>query len=131
MRGFWKLTPADSEAIRQARAAGESVTDLAALYGVSEATIRNHLKPKARVQPPSSRVTTDVRDSRPYRDSTYGYVPRDCGQDRCGQPQQAGRPRRGWVQLKRAGDDVAPWFCSLHCLSRYAIHRELAGEDVA
>lgn len=61
-------------------------------------------------------------------DQTLPPIPSPCDHDRCGQPQTGpGHPRKGWVQLKRAGEQTALWFCSFHCTSRYAIRRELAG----
>lgn len=134
----WKLSPGDKDAIRAAHASGTRVADLAARYDVSTATIYTTVGPSKQRAPgrphqlPSHRVTFEAEQTRPYRDSTHGYVPMPCGQDACGRPQEgSGHPRRGWVQLKRAGEAVTPWFCSFHCVSRYAIHRELAGADAA
>lgn len=43
-----------------------------------------------------------------------------CGQPKCGQPQHgAGRPKDGWLNLRRTGDKDAPhglWFCGEACL---------------
>lgn len=51
-----------------------------------------------------------------------------CDQLTCGQPQNGpGHPRKGWIQTKTAGGRQALWHCSWHCVSRYAIRRELRG----
>lgn len=120
--------------IREAHAAGTSVADLAAQYDVSRTAIYNVLaRPQSRrMQTPTSRVTAADAESIPYPDATKGYIPMPCNQPACGQPQEGpGHPRRGWVQLKRAGEVITLWFCSFHCVSRYAIRRELAGADAA
>lgn len=127
MSGVWKITPTDADAIRTAHESGAKVSDLAAQYGVSAATIYNHLRPKARVQPPASRVTAVT--AIPYPDATKGYVPRSCNVDRCGQPPAADLAP---LPLVVYGTDIAMVeVCSWHCLSRHAIRRELAGGDTA
>lgn len=129
----WKLIPEEIANIREARRNGESVADLAEQYGVSRQSIYSHLGAAAtkarRQQPPRSRVTVAAEQSHPYRDSTFGYIPRSCADDRCGQP-----PARGEATLPLVvygADLAAVEICSWHCLSRHAIHRELAGGDAA
>lgn len=41
-----------------------------------------------------------------------------CHIEGCGQPREgAGRPRRGWVQIKCG--NTRPWFCSYRCAARW------------
>lgn len=50
-----------------------------------------------------------------------------CHDEACGKPRTGpGHPRKGWIQVHQAGTTSDPWLCSWHCLSRYAIRRELA-----
>lgn len=50
-----------------------------------------------------------------------------CPNRHCGQPQHGpGHPRRGWVQLKVAGETPARWFCQWSCVARHAIARRRA-----
>lgn len=126
----WKLSPADKDAIRSAYEAGTPVPELADRYDVSTSTIYKTVQhTPRRVQPARARVTASSQEQRPYRDSTHGYVPSLCGNERCGQS-----PPRGEASLALVvygGQVPAVEVCSWHCLSRHAIHRELAGGDAA
>jgi hypothetical protein len=129
-----KLSSADVDNIRRAKAAGARVADLAAQYGVSEVAIYNRLngtrsRPRTAAPRPATRRTasTPGGEQRPYPQLHTGYIPHLCEQLRCGQPAQPGRPSLRLVVY--GAEQPALEFCSWHCLSRHAIHHELNGAD--
>lgn len=60
---------------------------------------------------------------RDFPSTSSNPAPR-CPQTRCGLPQVgAGHPRKGWVQVKVAGEQHKLWFCGWPCVSRHAFHQ--------
>jgi hypothetical protein len=50
-----------------------------------------------------------------------------CHDERCGRPQDGpGHPRKGWVQIKVAGEPKALWFHTWACVINYAARRRAA-----
>jgi hypothetical protein len=141
-----KLSATDLDDIRQARTDGVPVADLAEKYGVTREAIYARFRIEPRPAPrgpqpapaptPAARrtATRPVRraapapEQRAYPELRKGYIPRPCDEPRCGHPTN---PEHG-VQLSLlvyGPEQIAVEFCSWHCLSRHALHHELAGGD--